>query len=142
MQTAIRTGEQVLYTAKTHTTGGRNGASKSSDGRLDLKLTHPGGKGEGTNPEQLFATGWSACFISALEISAAGAGFKLPAETAIDAEIDLAKYDQGYFLKARMNVSLPGLDRETAFKLIEEAHNTCPYSKLSRGNIDVEFNLI
>lgn len=134
--------EKVLYTGKTHTTGGRDGASKSSDGNLDIKLSTPGGTQPGTNPEQLFAAGWSACFIGALGIAARNSKIKLPAETAVDAEVDLCMTDDAYFLQARLNVSLPGIDNETAIQLTEEAHRTCPYSKATRGNINVTINIL
>jgi Ohr subfamily peroxiredoxin len=133
---------KVLYTGKTHTTGGRDGAARSSDGRLDIQLSPPGSTGAGTNPEQLFAAGWSACFIGAMGKAAAQLKVALPAQTAVDAEVDLVNNDSGYFLQARLNVSLPGLDRATAQAIVDGAHQTCPYSKLTRGNIDVEINLI
>jgi osmotically inducible protein OsmC len=126
---------KVLYTAKTHTTGGRDGASRSSDGRLDIKLSSPGTAGTGTNPEQLFAAGWSACFEGAMELAVRKMKTALPADLAIDAEVDLILADGAYFLGARLNVSLPGLEREAAQALVDEAHRTCPYSKLTRGNI-------
>jgi Ohr subfamily peroxiredoxin len=134
---------KVLYTAKGHTTGGRDGASRSSDGRLDVKLSSPGAPGNGTNPEQLFAAGWSACFLSAMRIAAARMKVRLPAETAIDAEVDLCNGGgDNYFLQARLNISLPGLDREVARALAEAGHQTCPYSKATRGNIEVAINLV
>jgi Ohr subfamily peroxiredoxin len=134
---------KVLYTAMTHTTGGRDGgASRTSDGRLDVKLTLPGAPGNGTNPEQLFATGWSACFIGAIKHVAAAMKVRLPADPAVDAEVDLCAGTEGYFLKARLNVSLPDLDPYTAQKILDVAHQTCPYSKATRGNIDVEINLV
>ena len=133
--------EKVLYTGKTHTTGGRDGAAKSSDGNLNVKLTTPG-KGDGTNPEQLFAAGWSACFIGAMGIAANKMRIQLPADTAIDAEVDLGTASGGFLLQARLNVSLPGLDAEVAQQLIEAAHATCPYSKATRGNINVTINLV
>jgi osmotically inducible protein OsmC len=133
---------KVLYTAKTHTTGGRDGASRSSDGRLDIKLSSPGTAGTGTNPEQLFAAGWSACFEGAMELAVRKMKTALPADLAIDAEVDLILADGAYFLGARLNVSLPGLEREAAQALVDEAHRTCPYSKLTRGNIDVAINLV
>jgi lipoyl-dependent peroxiredoxin len=134
--------DKVLYTAKTHTTGGRDGASRTSDGRLDVKLSNPGAAGAGTNPEQLFAAGWSACFMSAIGLAAAQRKVALPADRAIDAEVDLGTDDGGYALRARLNVSLPGLDREVAQALADAAHQICPYSKATRGNIDVEINLV
>jgi lipoyl-dependent peroxiredoxin len=133
--------EKVLYTGKTHTTGGRDGASKSSDSNLNVKLTTPG-KGDGTNPEQLFAAGWSACFIGAMGIAASKMRIQLPADTAIDAEVDLGIASGSFLLQARLNVSLPGLDPEIAQQLIEAAHATCPYSKATRGNINVTINLV
>src|SRR6516225_10825949 len=107
---------KLLYTAKAHTTGGREGgASRTSDGRLDVKLTVPGTPGNGTNPEQLFAVGWSACFMSAMKVAAAQSKVKFPADAAVDAEVDLCKTDtEGYFLQARLNVNLPGLDHQVA----------------------------
>src|SRR3954467_3520749 len=134
--------DKVLYTAKTHTTGGRDGSSRTSDGRLDVKLSNPGAAGGGTNPEQLFAAGWSACFMSAIGLAAAQRKVALPTDRAVDAEGDLGTKDGGYLLRAGLNVSLPGLDREVAKSLVEAAHQTCPYSKATRGNIAVEVNLI
>src|SRR5579859_1446377 len=134
--------EKVLYTAKTHTTGGRDGASRSSDGRLDVKLSTPGTAGTGTNPEQLFAAGWSACFEGAMARAAQELKIALPANVAIDAEVDLNIDDGGFFLRARLNVSVPGVDREVAQRVVEAAHQICPYSKATRGNIDVVFNIV
>ena len=136
------TDKQVLYTGKTHTTGGRLGASRSSDGHLDIQLSPPGGNGTGTNPEQLFAAGWSACFIGAMGKAAGTLKVKLPADLSVDAEVDLVLEEGQYFLQARLNVSLPGLDGEIARAVVDTAHQTCPYSKLTRGNIDVELNLV
>jgi lipoyl-dependent peroxiredoxin len=134
---------KVLYTAKTHTTGGReHGSSRSSDGSLDVKLSTPGSGRIGTNPEQLLAAGWSACFESAMGIAARKKKITLPADLVIDAEVDLNLADSGYFLRARLNVSLPGVEREVAQALIDEADQTCPYSKATRGNVDVAINLI
>src|SRR6187397_3289030 len=134
--------EKVLYTAKTHTTGGRDGASRTSDGRLDVQLSSPGTSGTGTNPEQLFAAGWSACFLGAMGVAAAQKKVALPADRAIDAEVDLGTNEGGYQLRARLNVSLPGVDHAVAQALVDAAHQTCPYSKATRGNIDVTINLI
>jgi Ohr subfamily peroxiredoxin len=134
--------DKVLYTAKVHTTGGRDGASRSSDGRLDVKLSSPGGPGDGTNPEQLFATGWSACFIGALQVAAGQMKIKLPPDLSIDAEVDLGTNAGGYLVQARLNISLPGMDRETARALVDKGHELCPYSKATRGNINVEINLV
>jgi lipoyl-dependent peroxiredoxin len=137
------TTKQVLYTAKVHTTGARDGGtSRSDDGRLDILHSPPGSKGTGTNPEQLFASGWSACFNGALGLAARKLKVELPADVAIDAEVDLCMEGDAYFLRARLNVSLPGLERNVALALIEGAHQTCPYSKAVRGNIDVVLNLV
>ncbi len=133
--------DKVLYTGKTHTTGGRDGSSRSSDGRLDIQLSSPGTSGTGTNPEQLFAAGWSACFIGAMGLAAGKMKIKLPADLAVDTEVDLCNTDGAYFLQARLNVSIPGLDREVAQALADAAHQTCPYSKATRGNIDVVINV-
>ena len=134
--------EKVLYTAKTHTTGGREGASRSSDGRLDIRLSSPGSSGSGTNPEQLFAAGWSACFEGAMGLAARKMQITVPEDAAIDAEVDLVLVDGAYFLQARLNISLPGIERETARTLADAAHQTCPYSKAIRGNVDVVINVI
>ena len=138
--------EKVLYTAKAHTTGGRDGASRSSDGRLDIKLSVPkqmgGADKPGTNPEQLFAAGWSACFMGAMGVAAAKMKTRLPVDAAIDAEVDLCGAAGEYFLQARLNVSMPGMEREVARALLNAAHQTCPYSKATRGNIDVTINLV
>jgi len=134
--------KNVLYTAKTHTTGGRNGVSRSSDGRLDIKLSSPGTAGIGTNPEQLFAAGWSACFEGAMGLAAKKMKVTLPDDLAIDAEVDLCLTDGAYFLQARLNVSLPGLEHEVALDLANAAHQACPYSKAISGNVDVVINVV
>jgi Ohr subfamily peroxiredoxin len=135
--------EKVLYTAKIHTTGGREGgASRSDDGRLDVKLSPPGASGTGTNPEQLFAAGWSACFLSSIKIVTGKAKVKLPADVAIDAEVDLGMTGGAYPLAARLNVSLPGIDRQVAQDLLDAAHQLCSYSNATRGNIEVAINLV
>jgi Ohr subfamily peroxiredoxin len=133
--------DKVLYTGRTLTSGGRNGQARSADGNLDIKLTPPG-TGAGTNPEQLFAAGWSACFIGAMGRVASDLKVKLPADLSVAAEVDLCNVDGAFFLQARLNVSLPGVDAETARALVDGAHQICPYSKMSRGNIDVEINLV
>jgi len=136
-------GEKLHYTAKTHTAGGReNGASRSSDGYLDVKLSIPGSARIGANPEQLLAAGWSACFESAMGIAARKRRITLPPDLVIDAEVDLNQSEGGYFLRARLNVSVPGVEREVAQALADEAHRTCPYSKATRGNIDVTIEVI
>jgi lipoyl-dependent peroxiredoxin len=135
--------DKVVYTAKTHTVGGRDGgSSRTSDGHLDVKLSVPGTAGQGTNPEQLFAAGWSACFLSAIKISAMKMRVPLPPDPSIDAEVDLCSSEDGHFLKARLNVSLPGVEREVGLSLVEAADHVCPYSKATRGNIAVAINLI
>lgn len=134
--------EKVLYTGKTRTTGGRDGASSSSDGRLDIKLSIPGSTGAGTNPEQLLAAGWSTCFIGAMGIAAAKMKISLPADLAVDAEVDLGTTGTAYLIQARLNVSIPGVKREVARTLANAAHETCPYSKATRGNIHVVINVI
>ena len=122
---------KVIYTAKTHTTGGReNGMSRSSDGRLDVKLSLPGSPRIGTNPEQLFAAGWSACFEGAITLAAHKKKIKLPADVAIDAEVDLHLNDGEYFLSARLNVSIPGIERSIAQGLVEDAKGIVPTRRL------------
>jgi Ohr subfamily peroxiredoxin len=133
----------VICTAKTRTTGGReNGVARSYDGRLDVRLSLPGSLRIGTNPEQLFAAGWSACFESAIRLAARKRKIGLT-EVVIDAEVDLhlAGRDD-YFLSARLNIGLPRVDRAIAVQLIEDAEQLCPYSKATRGNIDVAINLV
>jgi lipoyl-dependent peroxiredoxin len=142
METILKT-PKVLYTAQTHTTGGReHGVAKSSDGHLDIKLSSPGSNGIGTNPEQLFAAGWSACFEGAIGIAASKKGISIPEDLAIDAEIDLCLERGEFFLQARLNVSLPGLDKEIALQLIHAAENICPYSKAIKGNVNAQINLV
>src|SRR5690242_10999388 len=143
MTTGITPIEKVLYTAKAHTTGGREGgSSRTSDGEVDVKLAVPGTHQKGTNPEQLFAVGWSACFLSAMKIVAARMKVRLPPDVAVDPEVDLGMAGGGYFLQARLNVTVPGIPRETARKIVEGAHMECPYSKATRGNINVVLNVI
>jgi Ohr subfamily peroxiredoxin len=135
--------EKVLYTAKAHTTGGREqGASRTDDGRLNITLSVPGTPGSGTNPEQLFAAGWSACFLSAMKIIAKKKKIELPDNVAIDAEVDLGTTDGNYGLSARLNVSVPGVEPSAAKALVEAAHEVCPYSRATRGNIDVEIKVV
>ncbi|HSV53649.1 MAG TPA: organic hydroperoxide resistance protein [Burkholderiaceae bacterium] len=134
--------DKVLYTARAHTTGGRDGASKTDDGRLDVTLSSPGTAGTGTNPEQLFAAGYSACFIGAMKAVAGKMKATLPADLAIDAEVDLGPIPNAYGIAARLNVSLPGMDRAQAQALIDAAHQVCPYSNATRGNIDVKITLV
>ncbi|MBC7846339.1 MAG: Ohr family peroxiredoxin [Flavobacterium sp.] len=134
--------EKVLYTAVTNTTGGRTGNSKSSDGELDIILSSPGSNRPGTNPEQLFAAGWSACFIGAMGKAASNLNVKLPADHSVNTEVDLVLTDTGYVLQARLNISLPGIDRKVGQEIIAGAELTCPYSKAIKGNVKTEYNLI
>ncbi|NUB25498.1 organic hydroperoxide resistance protein [Azospirillum brasilense] len=134
---------KVIYTGRTHTSaGGRDGTARSDDGRLNIALSSPGSSGGGTNPEQLFAAGWSACFIGAMNIAAQKMQITLPADLAVNAEVDLGTTGTGYGLAARLNVSLPGLDRGTAETVVQTAHGTCPYSLATRGNIDVTITVV
>lgn len=133
--------EKVLYTAHAHTTGGRDGQSKTDDGRLDVTLSSPGTAGTGTNPEQLFAAGYSACFIGAMKAVAGMQKITLPADLAIDASVDLGKIPSGYGIAVRLGIALPGMERAAAQALIAAAHQVCPYSNATRGNIDVTLTL-
>jgi osmotically inducible protein OsmC len=141
---AAQEGATVRYTAKTHTSGGRRGGvSSSDDGRLDVKFSAPGVPGTGTNPEQLFAAGWSACFISAMGVVARRMKVTLPTDVAVDAEIDLCNSGDVYFLRARLNVSVPGLEREVAQAIVDTTHGeTCAYSNATRGNVEVTVNVV
>ena len=125
--------DKVLYTARAHTTGGREGQSRSDDGHLDVQLTSPGGKG--TNPEQLFASGYSACFLGAMKAVATRQKIALPADTSIDAEVDLGPMGEAYGIAVRMAIHLPGMDKAAAEKLVRDADLVCPYSNATRGNI-------
>ena len=139
----ISPASKVLYTARVHTTGGRDGgASYSDDRRLEISHTLPGKPGNGTNPEQLFAAGWSACFEGAMGLAARKLKIPLPPDLAIDAEVDLNLAGDPYYLSARLNVSLPGLSRSDAEALANAAHQTCPYSKAIRNNVDVVINVL
>jgi lipoyl-dependent peroxiredoxin len=134
---------RLLYTAKTHTTGGRDGGSSvSSDGRLDVRFSLPSGPDDGTNPEQLFAAAWSGCFLNALKDVSTRMGVEFPLSPVIDAEVDLLEGDDGCFLQARLKVNLPRIDRAVAQSLLEGARQACPYSKAIRGNINTEINLV
>jgi len=136
--------DKVLYTARVHTTGGRDGNSKSDDGKLEVRLTPPAMNGPGTNPEQLFAAGYSACYIGAMKAVAGKMKLTLPADLAVNAEVDLGPIREGnaYGIAARLNISLPGMDRAQAQQLIDAAHQVCPYSNATRGNIDVTLRLV
>ncbi|HYF44151.1 MAG TPA: organic hydroperoxide resistance protein [Ramlibacter sp.] len=133
----MRTLDHVLYTGRTHTVSGREGSARSDDGRLDVQLSRPGSSGAGTNPEQLFAAGWSACFLGAMGRAAQQMKVPMPKDASVDAEVDLGTASDEFFLQARLNVNLPGVDRETAQALADAAHRICPYSKATRGNIGV-----
>ena len=132
--------EKVLYTAKAHTTGGRDGGtSRTDDGRLQVSLSQPGTPGTGTNPEQLFAAGWSACFLSAMKLLAGKKRIALPADTSIDAEVDLGTTHAAFGLAARLIVNLPGMEQAAAESLVEAASHVCPYSLATSGNIEVKY---
>lgn len=133
--------DKVLYTARAHTTGGREGASRTDDGKLDIQLTSPGGSGAGTNPEQLFAAGYSACFIGALKAVAARQKVTLPQDVAVDAEVDLGPVGQAFGIAVRMTVHLPGMDKAQAQQLVDAAHQVCPYSNATRGNVPVTLTI-
>ena len=137
--------DKVLYTAKAHTTGGRDGRSVTDDGLLDVRLTPPkelGGKGGATNPEQLFAAGYSACFLGAMKHVAGLKKIAVPADASIDASVDIGPIPAGFGIAARLAISLPGMDRAAAQELIDAAHQVCPYSNATRGNIVVELTLV
>jgi osmotically inducible protein OsmC len=135
---------KILYTAKAHTTGGRDGRSVSDDGLLDVKLSPPkamGGAGTATNPEQLFAAGYSACFMGALKFVAGSKKISVPADAAIDASVSIGPIPQGFGIAAQLVINLPGMDRQVAQELVDAAHHVCPYSNATRGNIEVELIL-
>ncbi|MBI2746070.1 MAG: organic hydroperoxide resistance protein [Burkholderiales bacterium] len=137
--------DKVVYTAKAHTTGGREGRATTDDGLLDVKLSPPkamGGAGGATNPEQLFAAGYSACFMGAVKHVAGMKKVAVPADAAIDAEVDIGPIPQGFGIAVRLAVSLPGLDRAVAQDLVDTAHKVCPYSNATRGNIVVDLRLV
>jgi Ohr subfamily peroxiredoxin len=138
--------QQILYTAHATSTGGREGTSKSSDGVLELNLTVPkelGGNGaRGTNPEQLFAAGYSACFIGALKFVAGQKKIALPADTSIDADVGIGQIPEGFGIKVAMAVKIPGMERAKAEELVQAAHAVCPYSNATRGNIDVDLKVV
>ncbi|MDE0855828.1 MAG: organic hydroperoxide resistance protein [Nevskia sp.] len=134
----------LIHTAKTRATGGREkGVVRSSDGRLAVRLSMLNGAEAGTNPEQLFAAGWSACFESAMGRAARKMRITLPDDLAIDAEVDLFLGEkEGYFLRGRLTINLPGIASEIALKVADAAHQTCPYSKAIRGNVDVSIKVL
>ena len=134
--------ETEIYTAHVRTVGGREGAGKTSDGTLEVVFSTPGGGKPGTNPEQLFALGYSACFLSAMHIAALQTKIKWPKDAAIEADVTLGKtaHDE-YQLRVTLNIDLPGLDDETKRKLAEAGHQTCPYSRATRGDVEVELRM-
>ena len=138
--------EKILYTAHATSTGGREGSSKSDDGVLDVKLTTPKGLGgngaTGPNPEQLFAAGYSACFLGAMKHVASMQKIALPAETSIAADVGIGPIPQGFNIQVALHVTIPGMDKAAAQKLVETAHQVCPYSNATRGNIDVTLNVV
>ena len=138
--------EKALYTAQATSTGGRTGTTKSSDGRFELNLSTPkglgGDDGPGTNPEQLFAAGYSACFLGAMKHVASTQKKTLPADTKIDADVGIGQIPNGFGIKVDMAISIPGMDRAEAEKLVQAAHVVCPYSNATRGNIDVNLKVV
>ncbi|MBU3613253.1 organic hydroperoxide resistance protein [Polynucleobacter sp. MG-27-Goln-C1] len=137
--------DKVVYTAHAHTTGGREGHSRTDDGHVDVTLTPPkemGGSGTGTNPEQLFAAGYSACFLGAMRYVAGPMKIEVPADTYIDASVDIGPTLFGFGIAVKLSISLPGIEKSVAQNLIDEAHKVCPYSNATRGNISVELALI
>ena len=136
--------DKVLYTAEAHTTGGRDGAGKSSDGALDVQLSPPGSGKPGTNPEQLFAVGYAACFIGAMKaVAAQGGGVKVPADVSVTSTVGIGPRSEGGFgLDIDLAVSLPGVPRADAEALVAKAHQVCPYSNAPRGNVDVRLTVV
>ena len=136
--------EKVIYKAKASSTGGRDGSTKSSDGLLDVKLSVPkemGGAGGGVNPEQLFAAGYSACFLSAMKFVAGTQKVALPADTSINATVGIGQIPAGFGIEVQMVVNVPGMERATAQSIVDKAHQVCPYSNATRGNIEVTITL-
>ena len=138
--------EKILYTAHATSSGGREGSSKSDDGVLDVKLTTPKGLGgngaTGTNPEQLFAAGYSACFLGAMKHVASVQKIALPADTSIAADVGIGPIPQGFNIQVALHVTVPGMDKAAAKKLVDDAHQVCPYSNATRGNIDVTLAVV
>jgi Ohr subfamily peroxiredoxin len=134
--------DKLLYTAHTHTTGGRDGSGRSSDGALDVRLSPPGSGKPGTNPEQLLGVGWSACFIGAMGLAAKSLGLKMPQDAAVEANVSLGMTDAGaYGLAATLSITLPGLTAGQKQQLVDTAHDTCPYSKALKGNIEITLQI-
>ena len=138
--------EKTLYTAHATATGGREGIAHSSDKKLDVKLSTPkelgGAGGEGTNPEQLFAAGYAACFIGALKVVAGAAKIKLPEDTSINSQVHIGPVGAGFGIAVELEVHIPGVEKETAQTLVDKAHEVCPYSNATRGNIDVKLSVL
>jgi len=137
--------EKVLYTAHATSTGGRDGKSATSDGQISVSLALPkemGGNGAGTNPEQLFAMGYSACFIGAMKFVAGQKKVALPADTSITADIGIGPIPTGFGIQATLNISVPGVARDVVEEIVNAAHIVCPYSNATRGNIDVTLNIV
>lgn len=137
--------EKTVYTAYAEATGGRDGRAISSDGVLDVALTTPramgGAGGEGTNPEQLFAAGYSACFMGAMKFVAGQSKMELPADSSIEGAVGIGPIPNGFGIEVELKISLPGMDRDQARALVDKAHQVCPYSNATRGNIDVTLTL-
>lgn len=138
--------DKILYTAHATSTGGRTGTSKSSDGALSVELSTPkelgGAGGPGTNPEQLFAAGYSACFLGAMKAVAGKQKLALPSDVSITADVGIGPIPSGFGIQATLNISLPGMDKEAAQALVNAAHQVCPYSNATRGNIEVALKLV
>lgn len=137
--------EKVIYQAHAKSTGGRDGTTRTSDGLLDVKLAVPkemGGPGSGINPEQLFASGYSACFLGAMKFVAGAQKIALPADTSIDATVGIGQIPAGFGIEVQMNISIPGMDKEAAQALVDKAHQVCPYSNATRGNIEVTLTVV
>ena len=138
--------EKVLYRATAKATGGRDGRAVSSDGVLDVKLTTPkelgGGGGSGTNPEQLFAAGYSACFLGAIKFVAAKEKIQIPQDVSIEGNVGIGPIPTGFGIEVELKISLPGMDKAAARALVDKAHIVCPYSNATRGNIDVRLTLV
>ncbi len=140
--------DKIIYTAHATATGGRDGSAKSDDGKLDVKLNPPkemGGNGDGTNPEQLFAAGYSACFLGAMKFVAGTQKISLPADTSIDSQVHFgprANGAKGFSVDVGLTISIPGMEKEKAEALVHAAHEVCPYSNATRGNIDVVLTVV
>jgi len=143
-KTMVTKVEKVVYKAHATSTGGRDGTSKTSDGSLDIKLAVPkemGGAGGGVNPEQLFAAGYSACFLGAMKFVAGTQKMALPADTSINATVGIGQIPAGFGIEVQMVVNVPGMDKVAAQALVDKAHQVCPYSNATRGNIEVSITV-